>query len=98
MSEIFVGRNTVFCYTSEKNEPYSWGSNKYGQLYSGNQYQLSLLPTASGVFFDENDMIIPSSYCTFFLTKKSVPPQKMKKPQPIVSKTNNNENVKSAPK
>ena len=98
MTEIFVGRNTVFCYTSEKNELYSWGSNKYGQLYSGNQYQLSLLPTASGVFFDENDMIIPSSYSTFFLTKKSVPPQKMKKPQLAVSKPNNNEIVKSPPK
>lgn len=67
-------------------------------MYSGNQYQLSLLPTASGVFFDENDLIIPSSYCTFFLTKKSVPQQKIKKPQPIISKPNNNENLKSPPK
>lgn len=81
MSEIFVGRNTVFCLTSEKNELYSWGSNKYGQLYSGNIYQFTLLPTSSGVYLDENDIIVPSSYCTFFLTKRGVPPQQIKKPQ-----------------
>jgi hypothetical protein len=75
-----VGRNTVFCLSSEKNELFSWGSNKYGQLYSGNNYQLSSLPASTGISFDANDIIAPSSYCTFFLTKKPVPHQQIKKP------------------
>ncbi len=60
---------------------FSWGSNKYGQLYSGNNYRLSSLPASTGICFDANDIIFPSSYCTLFLTKKVVPPQQIKKPQ-----------------
>jgi hypothetical protein len=57
----------------DNNEVMCWGSNKYEQLNRAQKIQISSLPALNGIILDENDIIIPASYCTFFLTKKSLP-------------------------
>ena len=69
--KIYVGRNTVFAVDAENSEVFGWGSNKYGQIFPGEDPK-GLMPITNLKFqLDQHDTLIPSSYFTLLLSKRA---------------------------
>lgn len=71
---IYVGRNSVFVVDAETSEVFGWGSNKYGQILPGDDLR-GLMPITNLNFqLEQYDVLIPSSYFTLLLCKRSTIP------------------------